>query len=90
MSTYTCNKHWSLQVSAVDYEICMHINWFLVYSDKTHLISICMTAYDDGFLPRRNEAGDVRANDSFTEYSATQDVPDCSIWAFPHFLQLEF
>ena len=54
-----------------------------------HLISICMAAYDDGFLPGRYKARYVRADDGLTEDSTTQNVPYCSIRTFPHILQLE-
>lgn len=49
-----------------------------------------MTANDDGLLPSRHKAGDVLADDSFSEHSASKDVADGAIWGLPHFLQLKF
>ena len=48
-----------------------------------------MSANGDWLRPTRNQTGDVLADDWLAEHSAAQDVPDGSVWALPHLLQLE-
>ena len=49
-----------------------------------------MSANGDGLRPTSNEPGNVLTNDWLTEDSATQDIPDGSIGALPHTLEVEF
>lgn len=60
-----------------------------VNTEVTHLISISMTANDNGFDPSRHQPGNVLADNSLSEDSATQDVSNCAIGRLPHLLQLE-
>lgn len=46
-------------------------------------------ANGDGLGPARDKAGDVFADDRLSEDGSPKDVPDGSIRALPHFLQLE-
>lgn len=55
----------------------------------THLIPISVTANDNGFHPSRHQPGNVLADNSFPEDSATEDVSNCPIGRLPHLLQLE-
>lgn len=48
-----------------------------------------MTANDNGFHPSRHQPGNVLADNSFPEDSATEDVSNCPIGRLPHLLQLE-
>ena len=57
--------------------------------NSTHLISICMTSNDDGFLPTGDETRDVLADDGLSEDSTPQDVPDGPVRRLPHLFQLE-
>lgn len=54
-----------------------------------YLVAMGVPAYGDGLGPARDEAGDVFADDRLSEDGSPKDVPDGSIRAFPHFLQLE-
>lgn len=46
-------------------------------------------ANGDGLGPARDKAGDVFADDWLSEDGSPKDVPDRSVRALPHFLQLE-
>lgn len=58
-------------------------------SDEAHLITEGMSANSDGLCPTWNKSGNVLADDWLTEDSASQDVPDGSVGALPHLLQLK-
>lgn len=60
---------------------------FLHVCIKTHLITKGVSANSDGLCPARNKPGNVLANDWLSEDGASQNVPDGSIGALPHFLQ---
>lgn len=60
-----------------------------VSTEVTHLIPISVTANDNGFHPSRHQPGNVLADNSLPEDSATQDVSNCPIGRLPHLLQLE-
>ncbi len=49
-----------------------------------------MTADDDRSGPARHKARNVLADDWLAEYCTSEDVPDCTVRAQPHLLQLEF
>ena len=49
-----------------------------------------MATDDDGLCPARNETRHVAANDRFAENHATENIADCPVRGFPHFLELEF
>ena len=38
-----------------------------------------MTTYDDGFYPSTHKPGDISADNSFSEHSATQDISDGAV-----------
>lgn len=48
-----------------------------------------MTTYDDGLYPPAHEPGDIFADNSFPEDSATQNISDGAIRWLPHLFQLE-
>lgn len=48
-----------------------------------------MASYDDRFYPSAHKPGDIFADDSFPEDSATQNISDGAIWWLPHLFQLE-
>lgn len=54
------------------------------------LVTVCVAADDDGLGPAGYNAWDVLADDRLTENSASQNVTDCAVGRWPHFLQLEF
>lgn len=43
----------------------------------------------NGLDPAWNQAGNVFADNSFSEHSATKDVPDCPVGRAPHLLKFE-
>lgn len=51
------------------------------------LVSVGMSANDDGLGPARDETRDVGNNDGLTEDGSSEDVSDGSVGAGPHFLQ---
>lgn len=56
------------------------MNYCFFYSCRSaHLVSVGMSADDDGFDPARHQAWDVLAYDSLAEYGAAQDVADGSV-----------
>lgn len=50
---------------------------------------MCVPANNYRLDPARNQAGNIFADNSLSEHSATQDVPDCSVGRAPHILELE-
>ena len=54
------------------------------------LVPMGVSADDDWLFPSGDEARDVADDDRFPEDSASEDVPDGSIGALPHLLELEF
>ena len=74
----------------ISFENNFELSW-LVNSEVGGLVLITkgMSSNDDGFFPARDESGDVADDDGFSEDGAVENVPDGSIWAFPHFLQFE-
>lgn len=50
---------------------------------------MCVPADDNRLNPAWNQAGNVFADNSFSEHSATKDVPDCPVRRSPHLLKLE-
>lgn len=54
-----------------------------------YLVAMGVPANGDGLGPARDKAGDVFADDWLSEDGSPKDVPDCSVRALPHFLQLE-
>lgn len=50
---------------------------------------MCVSADNYRLDPAWNQAGNVFADNSLSEHSATQDVPDCSVRRAPHCLELE-
>lgn len=50
---------------------------------------MCVPANYYRLDPAWNQAGNVFADNSLSEHSATQDVPDCSVGRAPHLLELE-
>lgn len=50
------------------------------YVQTTYLVSISMTTNDDGFYPTCHQSGDIFADNSFPEDSATKNVSDGAIW----------
>jgi hypothetical protein len=65
----------------------------LFFGDKVCaavLIAKGMTTDDDGLFPAGDETGDTFHDDGFTEDCSVEDIPDGSVWRFPHFLQVEF
>lgn len=50
------------------------------YANMTYLIPISVTTYDDGFYPSTHKPGDVFADNSFPEDSATQNISNGAIW----------
>ena len=55
----------------------------------TDLVAVGMPANGDGLGPARDETRDVLTDDGLPEDSSSEDVPDGSIGALPHLLQLE-
>lgn len=53
------------------------------------LVSVGVSADDDGFFPARDESGDVFDDDGFSEDSSSEDVSDGSIGALPHCFEFE-
>lgn len=69
----------------------LHLQTGITQSDQQpHLVSVGMTANDNGFLPARHQTRDVAADDCLAEHSATQDVTDGAIGGLPHLLEVEF
>jgi hypothetical protein len=54
------------------------------------LITVSVSADNDGLSPSGDELGDVLADDGFSEDSTVEVVSDGTIGRFPHFLKLEF
>jgi hypothetical protein len=54
------------------------------------LVTEGVSTDDDGLFPAGDQAWDVVYDDGFSEDCSVQDVSDCSIWTFPHLLQVEF
>ena len=53
------------------------------------LVAERVASHDDGLVPARYEAGDVRDDDGLTEDDATEDVADGAIRGAPHLLEAE-
>ena len=53
------------------------------------MIPVSVMTYDNGFYPSAHEPGNIFADNSFPEDSATQDISDGAIWRLPHLFQLE-
>lgn len=53
------------------------------------LVAVGVAANDNRSLPARYQAGHVLADDRLAEDRAAEDVPDRSVGALPHLLQLE-
>lgn len=51
-----------------------------------YLVTKSMSADCYGLCPPRNEAWDVFTQDWLSKNCPAQDVPDGSIWTFPHLL----
>lgn len=49
-----------------------------------------MTSYHNALGPSRDQSWNVLANNGFPKHSASQYIPDGSIWRFPHLFQIEF
>ena len=58
--------------------------------DGTYLVSVGMTANDNGFCPTSDKARNVGANDWLAKDCTLQDISNRSIRRPPHLLQLEF
>ena len=56
---------------------------------RANLVAVGMPANGDGLGPARDETRDVLTDDGLPEDSSPEDVPDGSIGALPHLLQLE-
>ena len=56
----------------------------------TYLITICMTTNHNAPFPAWNQPWNIRANNGFSKHCSPQNIPDGSIWGFPHLFQLEF
>lgn len=66
------------------------MNYWRFYSCcSAHLVSVGVSADDDGFGPAGHQAWDVLTYDSFAEHGAAQDVADGSVGGTPHLLELE-
>ena len=50
------------------------------------LISEGVSADDYGFVPAVDRPGDILDDNRFAEDSSIENIPNCSIWRFPHFL----
>ena len=61
----------------------------LITVSVTVLVAKCVTAYNDGGSPVRNQARDIFDNDWLTENGSVQDVTDSTVGAFPHLFQAE-
>ena len=59
------------------------------HSRKTHLVSVGVSADDDGLGPAGHQAGDVLTDDGLSEHRAPQDVTDGAVGRAPHLLELE-
>jgi hypothetical protein len=56
----------------------------------THvLISKSMSTHNNWLDPSRNKSWYIFDYDRFSEHSAIQDISDCAVGRFPHFLKLE-
>lgn len=60
-----------------------------VSGNTPYLISVGVSANDDGLDPARHQAGDVLADDGLPEHRASQDVTDGAVRRTPHLLKLE-
>lgn len=54
-----------------------------------YLVAVGVPANGDGLGPTRDKARDVFADDWLSEHSSPKNVPNGSVRALPHFLQLE-
>lgn len=54
-----------------------------------YLVSMCVPADNYRLDPAWNQAGNVFADNSLSEHSSSQDVPDCSVRRAPHLLEFE-
>ena len=55
----------------------------------SYLVTVRMTANDDGLRPSWYEPGDLLTDDWLPEHGASEDVPDGTVRTQPHLLQLE-
>lgn len=62
----------------------------MLHCGGADLVAVGMSANGDGLRPTRNKSGNVLANDWLTEDCATEDVPNGSIGALPHLLEIKF
>lgn len=55
----------------------------------SHLVSVRVTADNDGFGPGSDEARNVFANNGLPEDGTAEDITDGAIGRLPHLLQFE-
>jgi len=56
---------------------------------KKYLVTVGVAADDDGLLPAGDNARDVLDDDGLAEDGTAEDVPDGSVGAGPHLLEVE-